>query len=181
MGYLGAQERPTDPTSGLIQMGGRPYAPELGAFASEDPLLGQPGVGATLDRYPYAWDNPLNRYDLSGRDVCSTAGEVPLIGPALEGGCHIITYRPPGQKTPLEEAEELGDRAAEFLKHNSQLIGTLGVGCGGGAAYTFEHYPEAFATPESALVAGLAGCLGGAFIAHEGYPTESLPPENGVK
>ena len=132
MGYLGAQERPTDPTSGLIQMGERPYAPELGAFASEDPLLGQPGVGATLDRYPYAWDNPLNRYDLSGRDVCSTAGEVPLIGPALEGGCHIITYRPPGQKTPLEEAEELGDRAAEFLKAHAQqlaegcVVGTLG-------------------------------------------------------
>jgi RHS repeat-associated protein len=70
MGYLGAQERRSDPTAGLIQMGQRPYDPSLGAFTSEDPVLGHLGSAVTLDRYPYAWDNPLNRYDLNGRDVC---------------------------------------------------------------------------------------------------------------
>jgi RHS repeat-associated protein len=70
MGYLGAQQRRSDPTTGLIQMGERPYDPSLGAFAREDPVLGHIGEGASLNHYPYAWDNPLNRYDLNGRDVC---------------------------------------------------------------------------------------------------------------
>ena len=70
MGYLGAQERRSDPTTGLIQMGVRSYDPSLGAFSSEDPVLGHLGLAITLDRYPYAGDNPLNRYDLNGRDFC---------------------------------------------------------------------------------------------------------------
>jgi RHS repeat-associated protein len=74
MGYLGAQERRTDPEAGLIQMGARPYDPSLGSFLSEDPVLGHVGNGASLDHYPYVWDNPLNRYDLNGRDVCLFGG-----------------------------------------------------------------------------------------------------------
>jgi RHS repeat-associated protein len=71
MGYLGARERPSDPTSGLIQMGARSYDPSLGSFASEDPVLGHQGIGVSVNRYPYVWDNPLNRYDLNG--LCSNA------------------------------------------------------------------------------------------------------------
>ncbi len=67
MGYLGAQQRRFDPTSGLIQMGARSYGPTLGSFMSEDPVLGQIGLGATSNRYPYVWDNPLGLYDLDGR------------------------------------------------------------------------------------------------------------------
>jgi RHS repeat-associated protein len=70
MGYLGAWERPSDTAGGMVQMGARSYAPALGAFASEDPVLGHLGIGVSVNRYPYAWDNPLNRYDLNGRDVC---------------------------------------------------------------------------------------------------------------
>jgi len=70
MGYLGAWERPSDSASGMIQMGARSYAPALGVFASEDPVLGHLGIGVSANRYPYTWDNPLNRSDLNGRDVC---------------------------------------------------------------------------------------------------------------
>jgi RHS repeat-associated protein len=70
MGFLGAQERRTDPSSELIQMGERSYSPSLGGFLTEDPVYGHLGVGASVDRYLYVWDNPLNRYDLRGRDVC---------------------------------------------------------------------------------------------------------------
>lgn len=66
-GFLGAYQRTTDPTTGLLQMGARPYAPTLGQFLSEDPVLGAEGSGQSADRYPYVWDNPLNRYDLNGR------------------------------------------------------------------------------------------------------------------
>lgn len=70
MGYLGAQQRRFDPTSGLIQMGARSYSPALGRFMSEDIVLGHLGLGISLNRYAYVWDNPLNLYDLNGRDVC---------------------------------------------------------------------------------------------------------------
>ena len=43
-GDLGAWERPSDPTSTLIQMGARSYDPALGAFASEDSVLGHLGI-----------------------------------------------------------------------------------------------------------------------------------------
>ncbi|MET0558903.1 MAG: hypothetical protein ABW065_09575, partial [Solirubrobacterales bacterium] len=45
--------------------------PALGRFLSEDPVYGHLGIGASVDRYLYVWDNPLNRYDLNGRDVCA--------------------------------------------------------------------------------------------------------------
>lgn len=67
MGYLGAQQRRTDTATGLIQMGTRPYSPVLGVFMSEDPVLGQIGLGITTNRYPYVWNNPLTLYDLDGR------------------------------------------------------------------------------------------------------------------
>jgi len=70
MGYLGAWERPSESATGLIQMGARSYDPALGSFASEDPVLGHLGIGVSANRYPYVWNNPLNGYDLDGRDVC---------------------------------------------------------------------------------------------------------------
>jgi RHS repeat-associated protein len=78
MGWLGAQQRRSDPATGLVQMGIRPYNPALGSFAVEDPVLGTPGESQSLSRYPYAWDNPLNLYDLDGREVCAGLG--PLQG-----------------------------------------------------------------------------------------------------
>lgn len=32
-------------------------------------MTGHLGVGISANRYPYVWDNPLNRYDLNGRDL----------------------------------------------------------------------------------------------------------------
>jgi RHS repeat-associated protein len=69
MGYLGAWERPSEPATSLIQMGARSYAPSLGSFATEDPVLGHIGIGVSGNRYPYSWNNPVNRYDLDGRDA----------------------------------------------------------------------------------------------------------------
>jgi RHS repeat-associated protein len=122
MGYLGAWERPSDPSSGMIQMGVRSYAPSLGAFASEDPVLGHLGIGVSANRYPYAWDNPLNRYDLNGRDVC-----VPTpFGSACADDAWDSTA--PGRQWT-------SDRAHDFEKFASQnwdtaVIGTATVGVG---------------------------------------------------
>jgi RHS repeat-associated protein len=125
MGYLGAWERPSDSATELIQLGARSYDPSLGSFASEDPVPGHLGVGASVDRYPYVWDNPLSRYDLNGRDVCGTVGEAPIVGGVLETGCHLGTYHSPAEPTPLEDAEEIGKRAPEFVKATKNFLTEL--------------------------------------------------------
>jgi RHS repeat-associated protein len=134
MGYLGAFERRADPMTGLTQMGTRSYSPSLGSFLSEDPVAGHLGIGTSFDRYPYVWDNPLNFYDLNGREVC-----VPTpFGEACSGGAaedvgnvakDIFEHTPPGETAAhlvhtAEDAWDLsapvrtwvGDRASDFLK-----------------------------------------------------------------
>ncbi len=100
MGYLGAYERRADPTSGVIQMGARAYDPALGSFDSEDSVLGHKGIGISFDRHLYVWDNPLNRYDLNGRDVLPALPGVPIC---------VIGCSP-------SEPHEISERARDFAK-----------------------------------------------------------------
>ncbi|HET7053208.1 MAG TPA: hypothetical protein VFI09_04735, partial [Solirubrobacterales bacterium] len=101
--------------------------PSLGRFSTEDPVLGHMGVGVSVDRYPYAWDNPLNLYDLSGRDVCGTAGEVPGIGGFLEDACHVGSYHQPGEPTTVENVEYVGERASDFLKTTKNWLSHINL------------------------------------------------------
>jgi RHS repeat-associated protein len=122
MGYLGAWERPTDPTSSLIQMGARSYDPALGAFASEDPVLGHLGIGVTANRYPYVWNNPLNRYDLNGRDAWESLEEV---SGELESGWeqvedaagHVASVAEKGWEWTAPGRRWISDRSRDFWKH----------------------------------------------------------------
>jgi len=91
MGWLGAQQRRSDPATGLTQMGVRPYGPEFGSFIAEDPVLGHVGRGVTMNRYPYAWNDPMNRYDLAGRDVCAPTPWGPACASDAEEGVVEIT------------------------------------------------------------------------------------------
>ena len=127
-GYLGAQQRRTDPVIGLIQMGERTYGPDDGRFLSEDPVLGHLGRGLTLDPYPYAWDDPLNRYDLNGRDVCApTPLGSACAGDAAEavGGAGDRFYQ--GVKREIEKTVGENEQAAAAV---------------GGAAINFERGAE---------------------------------------
>jgi RHS repeat-associated protein len=102
MGWLGAYERRSDSLSGRVQMGARSYDPALGAFQSEDPVLGHLGKGLSADRYSYVWGNPLTRYDLNGRDVC-----VPTpLGDACAG----------------DAAEDVGSSAEEAVNGGRHLV-----------------------------------------------------------
>ena len=80
MGYLGAWERPNDPTSGLIQMGARSYDPSLGRFATEDPMLVTISAAQISNRYGFAGNRVPNLSDLTGRypfeGVVGGAGEM---------------------------------------------------------------------------------------------------------
>ena len=67
-GWLGQHQRPTEHQPELkptIEMGARPYRPDLGRFLRIDPIDG----GATHSNYAYPID-PVNQYDLTGEAAC---------------------------------------------------------------------------------------------------------------
>jgi RHS repeat-associated protein len=55
-----------DPESGLINMGGRIYDPDLGQFLTPDPWVQSPFNSQSLNRYAYALNNPLLYTDPEG-------------------------------------------------------------------------------------------------------------------
>ena len=142
MGYLGAWERPSDPTTGMIQMGARSYAPSLGSFASEDPVLGHLGIGISSNRYPYVWDNPVNRYDLNGRDVCvptplgdacaEDAAEAALDTvhdlPAQPLAEDFWDFTAPGRQWATDRASDFSKLASRYW--DTVVFGTVTAGVG---------------------------------------------------
>jgi RHS repeat-associated protein len=64
-GWLGRMGRRTELSSGVIQMGVRPYVPAAGRFLTPDPVL-----GGSANAYDYAMQDPMGTMDLSGEDVC---------------------------------------------------------------------------------------------------------------
>lgn len=63
-GYLGAKQRTTSLPSGVIEMGSRVYAPQLGRFLQTDPVY-----GGSANTYDYTGGDPVNMLDLDGRRV----------------------------------------------------------------------------------------------------------------
>jgi len=82
-GWLGQHQRPTEQQPELkttIEMGARPYRPDLGRFLRLDPIVG----GVTYSDYSYVVD-PVNSFDLSGNcPICVPV--VPVAAPAISAG-----------------------------------------------------------------------------------------------
>jgi RHS repeat-associated protein len=72
-GWLGAKQRRTQLPSGVIQMGVRSYLPSLARFTSTDPVL-----GGSATAYDYGNADPINQFDLDGRQagICTIVGKV---------------------------------------------------------------------------------------------------------
>jgi RHS repeat-associated protein len=60
--YLGAKQRNTTLPTGIIEMGARLYVPQIGRFLQVDPVY-----GGSANDYDYAWQDPVNKLDLDGR------------------------------------------------------------------------------------------------------------------
>jgi len=65
--HLGFQSDFTDPVSSRVWMGARWYQPATGSFASRDTLAGLLGTPVSLNRYTYAFADPLGFADPDGR------------------------------------------------------------------------------------------------------------------
>ena len=158
LGYLGGYGRLTDPSTGNLTMGARAYDPALGAFLSQDPLLGHALNPITLDPYPYVGNEPLGRYDLRGREfdplrpaenfaegVAGTAAEFgestagsaaefgqSVAGTAAEGG-EFVAGKASQWTAPVRHAVAAG--AQDFVKAASNH--TLGICLGVSAGAVF--------------------------------------------
>lgn len=62
-GYTGHED---DVESGLVNMGGRVYAPMIGRFLTADPFVQDPLWSQNFARLSYAWNNPLRWVDPTG-------------------------------------------------------------------------------------------------------------------
>lgn len=62
--WTGRWDKKYDATTGIVEMGVRPYDASLGRFLSVDPV-----DGGSANNYDYAGQDPINGYDLDGR-IC---------------------------------------------------------------------------------------------------------------
>jgi RHS repeat-associated protein len=65
-GFVGKWDKKLDTASGLVSMGARPYAPQLGRFLAVDPI-----EAGSANPYDYAWQDPINNADPSGLAGCT--------------------------------------------------------------------------------------------------------------
>jgi RHS repeat-associated protein len=75
--WTGRWDKQLDTSTNLIQMGARPYDPNLGRFLTVDPV-----DGGSLNNYDYAGQDPINGYDLDGT----------MVGTADAGGCGGVAH-----------------------------------------------------------------------------------------
>ena len=97
--FTGRWDKQLDTSTGLVQMGVRPYDATLGRFLSVDPI-----EGGSLNAYEYAGQDPINGYDLTGewswkRFKSRFKKALPWIGLAagaaafFAGGCSCSAHR----------------------------------------------------------------------------------------
>jgi RHS repeat-associated protein len=65
-GVAAWQGHPSANANGLIYMNARYYDPELGTFASADSIVPSASKAATLNRYSYTANDPINSWDPTG-------------------------------------------------------------------------------------------------------------------
>src|SRR5262249_37346768 len=138
-GWIGQKN---DQETGLIYLHARYLDPQLGTFASPDPLdPSKPGVGT--NRYSYSYDDPINNLDPSGLD-CWTDTEYGIDGKKRSvsrgGTCPSLAQAamnaPDVMQLPVQPLGPIrvtgGGRGGDRRGDNKGGGGTGGGGTGGG-------------------------------------------------
>jgi RHS repeat-associated protein len=120
---------PRDEVPGLSFLRSRYYDPFLGRFLTRDALSGTASRPMSLNRYSYAWNNPVSATDPNGtcvEDACllesaalvaACAAECPaLVEEAEEGAAEIV----PIAGEALATAEQASPELRDFLARNSK-------------------------------------------------------------
>ena len=95
--WVADHNKKLDTTSGLIEMGARPYDPSLGRFLAPDPV-----EGGSANAYDYANQDPINTFDYDGTE------------PIPKGACEAYRYYiHTGNLTPNQAAGIVGNLWAE--------------------------------------------------------------------
>ena len=168
MGWLGGYERRSDPGAGLVAMGARTYIPEIGRFSSEDRSLGYQLYGQSLDRMAYAWNNPLNMYDLTGRsifdDIAATAAQIVTHpGDSTTAAVDYWSHSDSTAADILGPLAIMGDLATHPTRLDDYMKNCNGVRIGTGVLVTYLTIPAAAAMAEAAGAAASAASIGEMF------------------
>ncbi|MER2498454.1 RHS repeat-associated core domain-containing protein [Vibrio neptunius] len=86
-GYTGHEEITE---VGLVHMNGRVYDQELGRFLSADPIIQEPYITNSFNRYAYVMNNPLKYTDPTGYIWDSIKGAFESIGNAIRRGVNAV-------------------------------------------------------------------------------------------
>jgi RHS repeat-associated protein len=116
-GFTGSR---TDADLNLIDMNARIYDPAIGRFLAADPLVQAPLLSESLNRYSYAWNNPLKWVDPTGyQDEGNQSLVPPIVGSPTSGGespdVGLFTTNPspndagPGDELPPTRASDNGN------------------------------------------------------------------------
>ncbi len=128
VGYAGEV---ADDTTGFTYLRARYYNPKLGAFQSRDPVVGLVGSSVSWNSYPYAWNNPVNMTDPSGRlplfliPVLAAAA-----GAVLNGGAHAASQLLNGVPAHCLDWSAIGRAAGEGAVLG---LASFAIGAGVGA------------------------------------------------
>lgn len=113
---LGFQSDPTDPDTGLVDMGARLYAPGLGRFTTSDPFRGDPERPATMNRYLYAHGAPTTNIDETGMYI-------PCEGANCKSPIHKSNKR--RVKNVTSSTKSSAKRIYDFYTHNLAAKGLV--------------------------------------------------------
>jgi RHS repeat-associated protein len=145
-GFTGHQH---DQDLGLIDMKGRIYDPLAGRFTSADPIIQAPFSTQGLNRYSYAFNNPVNYVDPSGFDVDWSDSRAQFSGALMgwAGGVGALAY-----------GSFLG-QGGRIASGGAAAVGSSGAG-GGAAAMRSVVGPAT--TMAGLAYRGITGSWGGA-------------------
>lgn len=179
---MGFQSMPTDPLTGLVDMGARPYQPTTGRFTAPDTVIGALDSPISLNRYLYGNGDPLSMFDPDGHwpqwlsnltsgigDLFQTIGN--LAGSAWSGIQSAASgagraFASAGPALRSVAADFAANTAKFWEEHQDRIVSTLaGVAVGAAIVGGCALAGVATAGLAAAACAGAAigAVMGGAF------------------